>query len=51
VSVNESAGTVTVRATGAGPVPTMMTSLLTLAQSGGLDGSLRSDHSIAVTLL
>src|ERR1700686_2763186 len=40
VSVNASAGTVTVRASGAGPVPTMMTSLLALAESGGLDGSL-----------
>jgi hypothetical protein len=40
VSVNPSTGEVTVRATGAGPVPTMMASLLTLARTGGLEGSL-----------
>jgi hypothetical protein len=40
VSVNPSTGTVTVKASGAGPVPTMMSGLLALAQSGGLDGSL-----------
>lgn len=33
-------GEVSVKASGAGPVPTMMGSLLTLARSGGLDGSL-----------
>jgi hypothetical protein len=40
VSVNPSTGTVTVKTTGAGPVPTMMASLLSLAKSGGVDGSL-----------
>ena len=40
VSVNEGTGAVTVQASGAGPVPTMMTSLQSLAQSGGVDGSL-----------
>jgi hypothetical protein len=41
VKVDESAGTVTVQpSAAAGPVPTLMTSLLALAQSGGLDGNL-----------
>jgi hypothetical protein len=40
VMLNSSTGAVTVQASGAGPVPTMMTGLLSLAQSGGLDGSL-----------
>ncbi|HYB22764.1 MAG TPA: hypothetical protein VED41_03135 [Solirubrobacteraceae bacterium] len=40
VTVNESTGEVSVQASGAGPVPTMMASLLTLARAGGLDGSL-----------
>ena len=40
VLVNPSTGTVAVKASGAGPVPTMMASLLGLAKSGGLDGSL-----------
>jgi hypothetical protein len=39
VSVNSSTGTVTVRAS-TGPVATMMASLLSLAKSRGLDGSL-----------
>ena len=33
-------GSITVASTGSGPVPTMMNSLLTYAQSGGLDGAL-----------
>jgi hypothetical protein len=49
VSVNESAGTVTVRASGAGPVPTIMTSLLALAQSGGVDGSLLTSNQFFQT--
>jgi len=49
VSVNSSTGTVTVRASGAGPVPTMMTSLLALAQSGGLDGSLLTSNQFFQT--
>jgi hypothetical protein len=40
VTVNQSAGTVTVKVSGVGPVPTMMTSLQGLAQSGGLEGGL-----------
>jgi hypothetical protein len=40
VVVNESTGTVTVKTSAAGPVPTMMANLLSLAKSGGLDGSL-----------
>ena len=40
VSVNPTTGAVTVRASGAGPVPTMMAALLALAKSGGVDGSL-----------
>ncbi len=40
VSVNQGAGTVTVKVSGAGPVPTMMSSLQSLAQSGGLEGGL-----------
>jgi hypothetical protein len=41
VSVNQSAGTVAVTPAGnAGPVPVMMSSLLALAKSGGVDGAL-----------
>lgn len=40
VTVNQNAGTVTVEASGVGPVPTMMSSLQGLAQSGGLEGGL-----------
>jgi hypothetical protein len=40
VAVNQSAGTVTVKASGTGPVPTMMAGLQSLAQSGGLEGGL-----------
>ena len=42
VVVNPTTGAVTVKATGAGPVPVMMAGLLDLAKSGGLDGSLLS---------
>jgi hypothetical protein len=42
VSVDTSTGTVTVKTSGAGPVPTMMASLQSLAQSGGLEGNLVS---------
>jgi hypothetical protein len=49
VSVNPSTGTVVVRASGAGPVPTMMTSLLALAESGGLDGSLLTSNQFFQT--
>ncbi len=40
VSVNSTTGDVNVASVGAGPVPTMMTGLLSLAKSGGVDGSL-----------
>jgi hypothetical protein len=40
VTVNATTGMVSVQASGTGPVPTLMTSLLVLARSGGLDGSL-----------
>jgi hypothetical protein len=40
VVVDPSTGTVAVKTSGAGPVPIMMASLLSLAKSGGVDGSL-----------
>jgi hypothetical protein len=40
VTVDSNTGTVTVQASGAGPVPLMMSSLLSLAKSGGLEGGL-----------
>ncbi len=40
VTVDPATGMVSVQASGTGPVPTMMTSLLALARSGGVDGSL-----------
>jgi hypothetical protein len=40
VSADPATGAVTVRTSGAGPVPVMMSGLLGLAQSGGLDGDL-----------
>jgi len=40
VSLNPSSGEVSVQTSGAGPVPAMMSSLLTLARAGGVDGSL-----------
>ncbi len=40
VSVDSSTATVTVKASGAGPVPTMMSGLLSLAKTGGLEGGL-----------
>jgi hypothetical protein len=40
VVVNATTGMVNVQASGTGPVPTLMTGLLALARSGGLDGSL-----------
>ncbi len=40
VAVDPSSGTVTVKSTGAGPVPVMMSRLQALAQSGGLEGGL-----------
>jgi hypothetical protein len=49
VSVDSSTGAVTVTASGAGPVSTMMMSLLGLAQSGGLDGSLLTSNQFFQT--
>jgi hypothetical protein len=49
VSVNEATGSVTVQATGAGPVTVMMQRLLSLAQSGGLDGSLLTSRQFYQT--
>jgi hypothetical protein len=49
VSVDSSTGTVTVQASGAGPVPTMMASLLSLAKSGGLEGGLVSSSQFFQT--
>ncbi len=49
VVVDPTTGTVTVTASGAGPVPTMMTSLLSLAKSGGLDGSLLTSNQFFQT--
>ncbi len=40
VTLNSTTNAVTVQASGTGPVPTMMAGLLSLAKSGGLDGSL-----------
>jgi hypothetical protein len=49
VVVNPSTGTVAVKTSGAGPVPTMMASLLSLAESGGVDGSLLTSHQFYQT--
>jgi hypothetical protein len=50
VKVDEGAGTVTVQpAAPAGPVPTLITSLLALAQSGGLDGDLLTSRQFFQT--
>jgi hypothetical protein len=50
VVVNQSTGAVTVKTSGnAGPVPTMMASLQSLAQSGGVDGSLLTSNQFYQT--
>ncbi len=49
VSVNTTTDAVTVHVSGAGPVPTMMTSLQSLAQSGGLEGGLVSSSQFFQT--
>jgi hypothetical protein len=49
VSVDQSTGTVSVKTGGAGPVPTMMASLQSLAQSGGLEGNLVSSRQFFQT--
>ncbi len=49
VSVDQGTGAVTVKASGAGPVPIMMASLQDLAQSGGLEGGLVSSSQFFQT--
>lgn len=49
VAADPATGTVTVQASGAGPVPMMMGSLLDLAKSGGLDGSLLTSNQFFQT--
>ncbi len=49
VSVDTTTGAVTVHVNGAGPVPTMMASLQSLAQSGGLEGGLVSSSQFFQT--
>ena len=49
VSVDSSTGAVSVQSSGAGPVPTMMSGLLDLAKSGGLDGSLLTSRQFFQT--
>ncbi len=48
-SVNTTTGALTVQASGAGPVPKMITSLLALAESGGVDGSLLTSRQFFQT--
>jgi hypothetical protein len=49
VTLNATTDSVSVSSTGAGPVPRMMASLLSLAQSGGLDGALLTSHQFFQT--
>jgi hypothetical protein len=50
VSADESTGAITVKPSGAaGPVPAMMAGLLSLAQSGGLDGALLTSNQFFQT--
>jgi hypothetical protein len=49
VAVDQSTGAVTVKTSAAGPVPTMMSSLQTLAQNGGLEGGLVSSRQFFQT--
>jgi len=49
VAVDTSKGTVTVATTDAGPVPTMMNGLLSLAKSGGLEGGLLTSRQFFQT--
>jgi|NGEPerStandDraft_6_1074524.scaffolds.fasta_scaffold00091_19 hypothetical protein len=49
VALDSTTGAVTVQASGAGPVPTLMTGLLDLAKSGGLDGSLLTSEQFFQT--
>jgi hypothetical protein len=49
VTLDPTTGAVTVQASGAGPVPMMMSSLLALAKSGGLDGGLLTSNQFFQT--
>jgi ketosteroid isomerase-like protein len=49
VALNAATGAVTVRSAAAGPVPAMMSALLDLAKSGGLDGSLLTSRQFFQT--
>ncbi len=49
VALDLSSGAVTVQASGAGPVPALMGGLLSLAQSGGLDGALLTSNQFFQT--
>jgi hypothetical protein len=49
VALDPSSDAVTVLASGAGPVPALMTGLLSLAQSGGLDGALLTSNQFFQT--
>jgi hypothetical protein len=49
VALDLSSDAVTVLASGAGPVPALMTGLLSLAQSGGLDGALLTSNQFFQT--
>jgi hypothetical protein len=49
VALDSSSGAVTVKASGAGPVPALMGGLLSLAQSGGLDGALLTSNQFFQT--
>jgi hypothetical protein len=49
VALDASTGAVTVQASGAGPVPALMGGLLSLAQSGGLDGALLTSNQFFQT--
>jgi hypothetical protein len=49
VALDPSSDAVTVQASGAGPVPALMTGLLSLAQSGGLDGALLTSNQFFQT--
>jgi hypothetical protein len=49
VTLNPTTDSVSVSSSGAGPVPTMMASLLSLAQSGGLDGALLTSNQFFQT--
>jgi hypothetical protein len=49
VALDPSSGAVMVKASGAGPVPALMGGLLSLAQSGGLDGALLTSNQFFQT--